>query len=102
MAKKENKTKKKTQNKSTDEAPALPNELTQEDKLILQIVVKDFENANLQLQLHQLKTQQLQTQAEKAQQKVREINGQINEKYGLSSERGDRVDITTGTITRGV
>lgn len=98
MAKKESKTKK---SKKTEKAEVLPVELTQEDKLILQIVVKDFENANLQLQLHQLKTQQLQTQAEKAQQKVREINAQINEKYGLSSERGDRVEITTGAITRG-
>jgi hypothetical protein len=100
MAKKETKPKAKKKTQQTEKTE-LPTELSQEDRLVLQIVVRDFENANLQAQLHQVRAQQFQAQAEKAQQKVREINAQINEKYGLSSERGDRVEVTTGTITRG-
>jgi hypothetical protein len=96
MAKKEPKAKKKTAKKAAPVA-----QLEQEDLLILQIVVKDFENANLKHQLHQMQAQQVQANAEAAQKKVREINGQLNEKYKLSSDNGDRIDINTGNITRG-
>jgi len=99
MAKKETKAKKK--NTKAEKTEELPTELSQEDRLVLQIVLKDYENASLQAQLHQVRAQQFQAQAEAAQQKVREINQQINNKYNLSGDNGDKIDPNTGAITRG-
>ncbi len=100
--------KKKTQRKKAPKKPTpkkqkgngVEAQIEREDLLLMQIAVKDLENAQLRTELLQLRAERAPTAVEQAQQVLQKLSAQANEKYKLTPGE-DSFDLGTGTITRG-
>ncbi len=98
------KTKSKSKSKKTTSkkkgAATLPEALSSEDVLRVQLALKEVEAAVLRAQLTQVAAERAVVTREKAQQLLGDLNARLNEQYSVTVGK-DRIDPETGTITRG-
>ena len=70
------------------------------DILTLQVASKSLEAAELKLQLAQASIEKLQIEKQTMEEQMKRLISQANEKYQLTAGK-DRLDLSTGAITRG-
>lgn len=97
-AKKTKKAMKTTSKKKTE--TTLPEALSQEDVLRVQLALKEVETANLRAQLSQVALERAASNQERAKQMLGALNAQLNEIYSVVVGK-DKIDPETGAITRG-
>lgn len=94
------KTKKAAPKNKEEKQPELLAEVTQADFLTLQIGAKSLENIQLKMKLAQISFGEMQTEKDRLEQQLQNLNTQVNEKYKLTPGK-DQINIDTGAITRG-
>jgi hypothetical protein len=93
-------TKKKSAKKPKEAAQEPVNQISEEERMKLKILVLERNNAQLALQNLQQQLQATNTTAQETQKDFEGAVVAINSKYGLDAAK-DNIDINTGVITRG-